>query len=142
MELTNFTIYGQYIGLEWPNGYADLHNNFNFVRLVYQLQPQMRLLLEWQKPSGSQAAELPYQKLRLVFEGVAYLKINERDPDYPFLEDEILAHLSRTPPEARDEFENIYFNEDAQAHYDLTMCFQNGWGIKVNADTVRLELES
>ncbi|NVO85901.1 hypothetical protein [Hymenobacter terrestris] len=142
MELTNFAVDGQYIGLEWPKGHADLHNNFNFVRLEYQLHPRVGLVLEWTKSAGSWARKEPYQKLRLVFEGVRYLKIRERDPEYPFSEDDTVAQISRTPPEARDEFENMYFNEDAQPHYDLTIGFQSEWGIKVNADTVRLELES
>jgi hypothetical protein len=54
-------------------------------------------------------------------------------------------HLCRTPPEMRGsedpaEFENIYFNEDAQSDYDLLLYFQSEWGLKVNATTVRLEL--
>ncbi|OWP62548.1 hypothetical protein CDA63_13650 [Hymenobacter amundsenii] len=142
MELTNFRIGGQYIDLEWgTDGYADLHNDFDFTNLQYA-PANARLLLEWTKSSGKWANKVPYQSLRLVFEGVYFFKVKARDPEYPLSEDKTLAQISRNPPEACDEFQSMYFNEDAQSHYDLTIGFQSEWGIKANAATVRLELES
>lgn len=142
MELINFRIGGQYIDLEWDaDGYADLHNDFLFISLQYA-PADVRLILEWTKSSGKWAKKVPYQGLLLIFEGVHFFKVKARDQEYPLSEDKTLAQISRTPIEARDEFENMYFNEDAQPHYDLTIGFQSEWGIKVNADTVHLELES
>ena len=143
MELTNFRIGGQYIDLEWgTDGYADLHNCFDF-RSLHYAPIDTRLILEWTKSTGNWAKEIPYQKLRLVFQGVNYFKVQERDPDDPFLEDDDrVSQISLNPPEARDEFQSMYLNEDAQPHYDLTIGFETGWGIKVSAATVHLELES
>ena len=141
MELTNFRIGGQYIDLEWDtDGYADLHNDFDFTSLQYA-PVDARLLLEWTKSSGKWARKVPYQGLRLIFEGVHFFKVKARDQEYPLSEDKTLAQISRTPIEARDEFENMYFHEYTQSYYDLTIGFQSEWGIKVNAATVRLELE-
>lgn len=143
MELANFTVGGQNIDLEWDaDGYADLHNCYDFVRLEYRLRPQLELVLEWAKLPGAQTFGESHNTLRLLFEGVTFLKIKERDPEYPFAEDEILALISRTPVDDREAFSHIYFNADIQPDCDLTMEFQNGWGIKVNAATVRLELDS
>ena len=141
MQLLNFEVGGQNIDLEWPDdGYADLHNDYNFRQLTY-VPAERRLTLYWQKSSASWAKYAPARALHLIFEGVSYVQVKARDPEYPISEDDCLQNICRTPPEVRDEFENIYFNEDAQHSYDLTLYFQSEWGIKVNADTVRLQLE-
>ncbi|WP_022822784.1 hypothetical protein [Hymenobacter norwichensis] len=142
MQLLNFAIGRQNIDLEWPDdGYADLHNHYDFSQLTY-VPAEARLILSWQKSSGEWAKNAAAQTLYLLFEGVGYMQVKARDPDYPLSEDACLQSICRTPTESRDEFENIYFNVDAQHSYDLTLYFQSEWGIKVNADTVRLQLES
>lgn len=142
MDLLNFAIDGQYIGLEWaPNHYADLHNNFCFENLHYS-SATATLKLSWRKSSSKWARHEPWQALHLLFEGVSYWQVREREPTYPLSEDQTLQHICRTPPEARTEFENIYFNEDAQPCWDLTLHFQSEWGIKVSSTTVRLQVET
>jgi hypothetical protein len=145
MQFLNFAIGSQYIDVEWPNGgYADLHNEFDFTALHFE-PSQARLRLSWRKSTGEWAQAAPWAELHLQFEGVSFLRIQERNPEYPLSEDDCLMHLCRTPPEMRAvveraEFENIYFNEDAQLDYDLLLYFQSEWGLKVHAATVRLEL--
>ncbi|PJJ59904.1 hypothetical protein [Hymenobacter chitinivorans] len=142
MDFINFTLDKQNIGLEWANGgYADLHNDFDFVELRYN-PAAATLRLSWQKSTGEWARNVPWPALHLVFEGVSYLRVKERDPEYPFSEDSTVQHICRTPTEAREEFENIYFNKDAQPDYDVLLYFESEWGIKVNAATGRLQLES
>ena len=142
MEFLNFMLDDQNIGLEWADaGYADLHNCFDFVEMRYA-PAAATLRLSWRKSTGEWAREVTWPGLHLIFEGVGYLRIKERDPEYPFSEDATVQHICRTPLEARQEFENLYFNEDAQPDYDLLLYFQSEWAIKVNAATVRLKLES
>ncbi|MCB2380514.1 hypothetical protein LGH70_23170 [Hymenobacter sp. BT635] len=141
MEFLNFTLDDQNIGLEWADGgYADLHNCFDFVELRYN-PAAATLKLFWRKSTGKWAREVPWPGLHLLFEGVNYFHVKERDPEYPFSEDATVQHVCRTPFEAREEFENIYFNEDAQPEDDLLLYFQSKWGLKVNAATVSLQLE-
>ena len=141
MEYLNFTLDHQYTGLEWADGgYADLHNNFDFVELSHS-PAAATLRLSWRKSTGEWARNVPWTGLHLVFEGVSYLRVKERDPAYPFSEDATLEHICRLPREAQEEFENIYFNEDAQPDYDLLLYFESEWGLKVNAASVSLQLE-
>ncbi|KAA9339530.1 hypothetical protein F0P96_02620 [Hymenobacter busanensis] len=141
MELLNFRICGSYIGIESPEtGHIDLHNNFDFEHLHFE-PTTGTLKLSWQNSKGLWAKRVPWSILGLNFTGVTYLHIKERDPEYPFTEDAALANICHTPPNARDEFETVYFNEDAKPDYDLTLYFQSEWGLKVNAATVRLDLE-
>ena len=145
MQFLNFSIGGSYIDLQWPeSGYADLHNAYDFTSLHFEPSPA-RLRLSWRKSAESRAKQEPWTELHLQFEGVSYLDVQARDPEYPFSEDGCLMHLCRTPPERRGtkdraEFENIYFNKDARPDYDLLLYFQSEWGLKVNAATVELLL--
>ncbi|TGE29016.1 hypothetical protein [Hymenobacter metallicola] len=142
MEFLNFTLDGQNIGLEWSNGgYADLHNSFKFVDLQYA-PAAATLRLRWQKSTGDWAKNVPWQGLHLVFEGVTYFRVKERDPDFPISEDDCLRDICCTPSEMRDDFDNCYTGRNWPAEYDLQLVFQSEWGIKVNAVTVRLQLES
>lgn len=141
MEFVNFTIGGQNIDLEWPNeGYADLHNDYDFSRLTY-VSAEASLILLWKKSSGKWADNAPCQMIQLTFNNVSYFQLKERDSAYPVSEDSCLQSICRSPQSARDEFESIYFNKDAHDNYDLTLYFQSEWGIKVNSDTVYLKLE-
>ncbi|UYZ64502.1 hypothetical protein [Hymenobacter weizhouensis] len=142
MKLLNFTLDDQYIGLlSSKNEYLDLHNNFEFVQLLHS-PTTATLNLAWQKSSGKWAAQEQYRKIHLLFKGVDYLQVQARNPQYPASEDVTIQHICRTPVEARDEFESIYFNHDALPNYDLLLYFQSEWAIKVNAATVRLKLDS
>ncbi|RTQ52270.1 hypothetical protein EJV47_04390 [Hymenobacter gummosus] len=127
MKFLGFSLGGQNIDLEWPGGgYADLHNNFNFTALHFE-PSQARLRLSWRKSAGEWAKREPWAELHLLFEGVSFLRIKERDPEYPLTEDGCLVNICLTPQNVRDEFENIYFDEDAEPDYDLTLYFQSEW---------------
>ncbi|SDY89329.1 hypothetical protein [Hymenobacter psychrophilus] len=142
MKLANFNLGGQSIDLEWnADGYADLHNDFDFTSLTYE-PTGAKLILEWAKSSGEWAKNAPCRVVRLVFEGVNYFNVKGRDPEYPINEDDCLRDICRTPIEERHEFDNYWEDKNPPAEYDLQLVFQSEWGIKVNADTVRLELES
>ncbi|TYZ10561.1 hypothetical protein FY528_08835 [Hymenobacter lutimineralis] len=141
LEFLNFSLDDQYIGLEWPkNGYADLHNNFNFTQLQY-VPSEAKLILCWTKSSGDWAKKVPWQKLELLFSGVSYFHVKERDAEYPISEDDCLRDICRAPMEARGDFDNIWLDRNPPLDYDLQLVFQSEWGIKVNAATVMLKLE-
>ena len=138
MEFVNFSIDDQYIGLTWNTSeYADLHNNFDFQELRYN-PTEAKLELEWRKSSGMWTQQVKWQELKLVFEGVDYFAIRQRDADMPTSENTAVAHLCRIHPDSREDFDNIYFHADVQSAYDLLILFESEWAIKVNAATVSL----
>ncbi|QDA62387.1 hypothetical protein [Hymenobacter jejuensis] len=142
MKFLNFSIDSQHTGLTWADGgYADLHNDFDFLKLQY-LQATAVIKLTWRKSAEKWAQDVPWQSLHLIFEGVSYFRVKERNPEVPISEGATLQHICFAPIEVREEFENIYFTHSAESNYDLLLYFQNEWGIKVDAATVRLQLES
>jgi hypothetical protein len=142
MKLLNFAIGSQNIDLEWPDGgYADLHNDYDFSQLTY-VPVEARLILSWRKSSGEWAKNASAQALHLIFEQVSYLQVKARDPEYPISEDDCLRDICRTSSEARTDFDDVWVDPNPPMEYDLQLVFQSEWGIKVNADTIRLQLES
>jgi hypothetical protein len=141
MDFLSFTIDDQYIGLEWAlDGYADLHNNFDFTDLHY-FPTEARLIMCWKKSAGDWVPNVLWQTLKLVFEGVSYLQVRERNPEFPISDDNCMRDICRTPVEARQDFDSIWLDRTPPSDYDLQLAFQSEWAIKVNATTVALNIE-
>ncbi|MGI4872723.1 MAG: hypothetical protein ACRYFX_16305 [Janthinobacterium lividum] len=135
MHLQNFQLYGDGISLEWEGHNLDLHNCFDFKSLDYNL-PQQQMSLRWLRSPEAWAKSTPLPGLMLIFNNVTFLRVKERDPAYLLTDDTCLASISFHPVEAREEFDNIYFQTTPTD--DLTFFFQSEWGIKVNAKTAEL----
>lgn len=134
MELLNFELYGDGISLEWQGSNFDLHNNFNFEGFNYNL-PLRQLKLVWRRSTGAWAKNAALLGLTLVFQNVSFLKVKERDGEYPFTEDDCLCNISHHPTEMRDEFDSVMLGKSSPGD-DLTLSFQSEWGIKINSETV------
>ncbi|WP_375435202.1 hypothetical protein [uncultured Hymenobacter sp.] len=141
MQLINFAIGGQNIDLEWADGgYADLHNDFTFDKFLFE--PSVaKATLEWRKSEGEWAQNVTISSLGLIFLGVSFLRIRERDSEYTFPDDACLAEVGWLPQDERDNFDSFCLTQDAELTYDLLFYFESGWAIKLNADTVELALK-
>jgi hypothetical protein len=135
MYLKNFAIGGDYISLEWQAHNLDLHNNFDFKSVHYDLELK-QLELVWLRSTEKWAKNENLPGLMLVFNGVHFFLVKERDPEYPFSEDSCLCNISFHPTSAREEFDNFY--QTIGPGDDLTFFFQSEWGIKVNAEAAEL----
>ncbi len=137
----NFVVGSQNIDLEWPDGgYADLHNDFIFNKLSFE-PSSAKATLEWKKSAGEWAQNVTISSLRLIFLGVSFLRIRERDNDYAFPDDACLSEVGWLPQEKRDDFDSFCLTQDVKLTYDLLFRFESGWAIKLNADTVELRLK-
>ncbi|MBC6609380.1 hypothetical protein H8B15_00485 [Hymenobacter sp. BT507] len=141
MKLLNFTI-NSLITLKWSDGgYADLHNDFVFNQLIYE--PQIAsVTLHWTKSTEEWAKRVQIASLKIVFTNVNFLCVKERDASYPLSDDECLSEIGWSLPDEKDNFDNFYLDQDAQFTYDLIICFQSEWAVKLNADTAQLFIDT
>ena len=72
----------------------------------------------------------------MLFKNVSFLRVKERDADYPYTEDNCLMNLSFHPSELREDFDSISL--DSSSGDDSTFFFQSEWGFKINAEAVEL----
>jgi hypothetical protein len=141
MKLANFIIGRQNIDLEWPDGgYADLHNDFTFDTLSFEPN-SVTATLGWKKSEGDWAQDVTIASLKLIFSGVSFFRVRERETGYAFLDDGCLSSVGWLPQYMRDDFDSYSPNEDAEITYDLRFVFESGWAVKLNATTVELALE-
>ena len=135
MKLQNFTLGQDGISLNWDGHNLDLHNDYDFKSLCYELTLK-QVALSWEKSAQPWVSDAALAGLQLVFKNVSFWRVKERDVACPFTEDNCLMHLSFHPVTARDEFDSISL--ESSPTDDLTFFFQSEWGIKLNAETVEL----
>jgi hypothetical protein len=135
MRLENFALDSDGISLNWQGHNLDLHNCFDFECVQYCLQHQQVTLLWIRSPEWwAKSTVLP--GLRLIFKNVSFLRVKERDADYPLAEDGCLAGVSFHPVAMRDDFDSI--SVAFAPTDDITFFFQSEWGVKINAESAEL----
>ena len=135
MKLENFQIDGDGISLNWQGQNLDLHNCFNFQSLHYKVALQ-QVELTWQRSPAAWAKNTALPGLTLIFKDVTFFRVQERDNEYPFTEDDCLCSVSFHAVESRNEFDTISLSNSPTD--DLTFFFQSEWGFKINAVSAEL----
>jgi hypothetical protein len=135
MELQNFELAKDGISLNWQGYNLDLHNNFDFESLHYNLFKN-QVALVWVKSPETWAKKTVLPGLTLLFTNVHFLVVKERDAAQPYAEDSGLMHVSFHPAALRNEFDSISLAPSPGD--DLTFFFQSEWGIKINAEVAEL----
>jgi hypothetical protein len=142
MRLTNFNIDNDNTGLNYNGVYLDLHNNFDFRAFNYDVSSR-QLELTWTRSHEDWANE-KIPSFKLVFRGVQFLKIQERDNSLPSSEDTCLSIIGFLPSDLRDNFNGYVEQKNAKETDDLNILFQSDQAFKISctyADFVELNEE-
>ncbi|KZZ42691.1 hypothetical protein A3759_12170 [Thalassolituus sp. HI0120] len=114
MHLFNFSIAKDNIALENKKNYFDLHNNFAFTSMNFDVT-ERTVNLSWLRRDESWVHENDTKKIELQFEGVSLFKIKERGPDELYSEDDCLNTIGFIHNELMEEME-AYSNNVATEH--------------------------
>lgn len=142
MRLTNFNIDNDNIALTYNDKYLDLHNNFDFRGFQYDTTSNQLELL-WTRSHEDWAKE-NILAFKLVFRGVTFLKIQERDSSLPASEDSCLSLIGFLPQDLRDNFDGYVEQKNVTEQDDLNISFQSEQAFKINssyADLIQLNEE-
>ena len=140
MQLANFGIATDSIGVEYADDYFDLHNCFDFKGLSYRVDART-ITLFWSKNANNWVPQDSPRHLELNFEGVYLFKARQRDPDVPFTEDDCLNTIGFTSNEKIDEIDAYVSHEPKTNSMYLTMDFMSGFALKIGAATVTLVVQ-
>jgi hypothetical protein len=138
MKLENFSVCDDSITLEVDDMYLDLHNNFDFRAIEYSIDKRV-IRLFWRKNPGEWVPEKLPGKVTLEFYGVTRFRMNARDADIPFSEDDCLGTIGFLPPDMWDYMDG-YSPHKPAADDDLLMDFMSGAALKVKAESARCVL--
>jgi hypothetical protein len=139
MKLTNFRISGDFIAIEVGDSYYDLHNNFDFVGLIYDVQNK-EISLNWEKSEGYWVRIEEPKSLRLLFSKVYLFKCKERDPALPVSEDNCLNSMGFIDNTMLGELEGFSHPEPRERAAHLNLSFMSGFAMKIGAATARCEV--
>ncbi|MBU3057894.1 hypothetical protein [Pseudomonas indica] len=138
MRLENFKIIDS-IAIEYGGYYLDLHNNFNFVGLVYDV-PRQRIELEWNKNLGEWSRNERYEKIKLTFDAVSVFCVRARDQAKPFSEDECLSYIGYLHPDDMDVMDGFLPVGQSSDDYHVILGFEGGLVIKLYSRIARVEV--
>jgi len=133
MKLANFSIAKDFIAVEIDGVYYDLHNNFDFIGLSYDLLNR-RMELSWVKSKGTWVSEDSSDSLSLKFLGVSLFKCKERDSDVPYSEDDCLSAMGFIHNDMIDEIEGFAHIEPKPDACHLNISFMSGFAIKIASE--------
>ena len=137
MYLFNFSIATDNIAIENEKHYFDLHNNFAFTSIGFDVVKRT-LRLSWLRRDEKWVHENDPKKIELQFEGISLLKIKERDSDKLYSEDDCLNTIGFIHNELIEEME-AYSNHIATEHEShLNICFESGFAIRIACDKATL----
>jgi len=138
MKLDNFSVCDDNIALEVDDMYLDLHNNFDFRAIEYSVDKRV-IRLSWRKNPGEWVSEKLPGTITLEFHGVTRFRMNARDVDIPFSEDDCLGTIGFLPPDMWDCMDS-YSPRKPSADDDMLMDFMSGAALKVKAESARCVL--
>ncbi len=133
MLFSNFKIEDSFSAIEVDGEHRDLHNNFIFRSLHYDISKK-KLTLDWQRRSEDWVSSSDPESLKLVFTAVSLLKAQERDADSPDSEDDCLSSLGFISNELMDEVEGYSHTTPSKDSSHLNICFMSGFALKIGAE--------
>jgi hypothetical protein len=116
----NFQLTQNY-ALNFDNRYIDLHNNFNFINLEYNVET-MALVLRWVRSSSNWVKEDELLSLELLHKNLSYLIVSSRDPEMPLSEDSCLSNITFFASSSRDINDRIIDKSFPEEDDDIYTC--------------------
>lgn len=139
MQLIGFSISEDFIHLECGAHRFDLHNDFDFQGLSYSLAHR-KLDLHWCRSTGSWVKLSNPSELSLSFAGVHLFKVQERDSEMPFTEDDCLDSMGFIWEDQVDTMRAFTSNRTSEGCSHFIATFNSGFSIKVGAAYATLHL--
>jgi len=136
MNLINFTIDADTIGLHYQGAYLDVHNNYDFQGFRH-LTALKQVELDWIVGQGDWIPADSLPGFTIAFSEVSFLKIRERDPEMPFDEDSCIDFFGFLSQELREDMDSYAENPNFEKD-DLLMAFNGRQVIKINAVEAKL----
>ena len=136
MLLENFKVVDS-IAIEIVGTFLDLHSNFDFVKLEYNIEERI-VELDWKKCSGEWAKLEQYERLKLIFKSVEIFSVNSRDSEKPFTEDDSLSYIGYLHPDDLSLMEGFLPPEQSEDNYHMILGFESGLVLKIYSESVLL----
>jgi hypothetical protein len=137
MKLNGFSLSGIYLTVDGRD--LDLHNNFDFTGLVYDVK-RKQLRLMWIRGTGDWISSTEPRSIELRLQDVSHFSATPRKAEMPYSEDDCLDSVSYVEPTQHidESFETSAAPEESW-HY--VFGFMSGFVIRVSAEEAQCHLD-
>ncbi len=136
MLIENFKVVDS-IAIEIDGVYLDLHSNFDFIKLSYDIGKRC-VELEWNKCSGEWAKAEKNERLKMVFKSVDVFRTHSRDSKKPFSEDACLSYIGFLHSDDLAIMDGFLPAEDSDENYHMILGFESGFAVKIFAKSIEV----
>ncbi|SRR6266498_3320864 len=141
MKLINFEIANDNIALTLGDYYFDLHNIYDFISFEYRVAKKQFFIL-WERNDGNWVEKNLPKNLKLNFSNTSFLKIKENEKDEFVKDDSCLDAIGFAEISVRENMDSWLCEGLEDDKSDMILIFLNGQTIKINAETVGLEISN
>jgi hypothetical protein len=117
----------------------DLHNNFDFVGLDYNVADR-EIELKWKKSSGDWVDKNEFSSLVLTHKGVTFLKVIEQYEKSTYEDDSCLGEITFFPSTVREINDSIIPQPKPNDGDDILYYFENGQQIRIHCKEIELSV--
>lgn len=117
--------------------HIDLHNNFDFVGLEYNVANR-EIKLNWEKSSGDWVSNIELPGLILTHSDVSFFAITAQVENRNYDVDDCLGELTFFPSTAREINNSITLQSHPNEDDDILYHFENGRTIRIHCEKIEL----
>ncbi|WP_370980208.1 hypothetical protein [Agaribacterium sp. ZY112] len=136
MHLANFKVEDTASSIEVEGSHRDLHNNFLFYALDYDIANR-EIRLRWRLRDADWVAGDDPEYLDLIFQSVSLFKSKERDLDSPYSEDDCLSTIGFIGNDMIEDVESYSYTSPSNEASHLNISFMSGFAIKVASGSAK-----
>lgn len=135
----NFNIIDNHI-IEIAKRQIDLHNNFDFAGLDYNIADR-EIKLYWKKSGGDWVDKNEFSNLVMTHKGVTFLRVIEQDEKSTYEDESCLGEITFFPSKAREINDSIVPQIKPNDGDDIIYFFENGQIIRIHCEQIELGIK-
>lgn len=125
--------------LNFDGRHIDLHNNFDFVGLDYNVADR-EIKLNWKKSNGNWINKNEFSSLVLTHRAVTFFKVIDQDEKSNYEDDSCLCEISFFPSSEREFEDSIISQSKPNDGDDIKYFFESGQQIIIHCDQIELNV--
>lgn len=137
MELIGFKLQDQIAILTNDGYYFDLHSNFDFVNLEYDVINKS-VIFSWKKSIGNWAKEEKIGNIQMKFQDVCFFVVHQKNLYKKTDNDQNLSFIGYLHPEDLDINDGSLLTNGENKSFHIILGFESGMSVRIFANEVRL----
>lgn len=137
MELIEFQLRDQIALLTTGGDYFDLHSNFDFINLEYDIINKS-VIFSWKKSIGSWAKEEKVSNIHMKFQEVSFFSIHQKHLLKNTDCDSNLSFIGYLHPEDSEITNGCLSTNSEHKNFHIILGFESGMSIRIFAKAVIL----